>query len=129
MLTMKRGIFILAILLLILTSTQSCKKDISNVTIYATINVNETYQYDLGNFGDEEGATISSQAIHFQISKIEIDTNSYSKYYYTYIPAQNYIGADEVEITSARGSDGSGSGFSSRNRDILVTLIKFTISN
>jgi len=121
---MKRTILILTIIFCILTITQSCKKDKSNKTIHATINANGTYQYDLGNFGDEEGARISRQATHFQVSKIEIDTINYSKYIYTYIPTQNYIGTDEVELTSEKGSDGSGP-----NTEITITIIKLTISN
>jgi hypothetical protein len=123
---MKSTILILTILLSILTLTHSCKKDKSvnsNIeTINATIKANETYQYDLGLFGDEEGATISVQASHFQVSKLErVD---YVKIIYTYTPTQNYVGTDEVELKAERDSDGV-----SPNNGITIFVIKFAITN
>lgn len=123
---MKRTILILTIILSILTLTQSCKKDESINSTTKTINVsiksNQTYQYDLGGFGDEEGASISRQASHFQVSKTE--RVNYVKIIYTYTPTQNYVGTDEVELKAERGSDGA-----SPNKDITIFVIKFKITN
>lgn len=85
--------------------------------------MNDAYQYDLGLFGDEEGATISRQAKHFSSSLVERDISK-TKVIYKYQPTQGFIGSDEVELQSQRGSDGS-----SHNKDKLITTIKFTITN
>lgn len=111
----------------ILTATQSCKKTNSSgtnsPTINVTIKINEGYEYDLGTFGDEEGAIINRQAMHYDISAIERDVNV-GKEVYKYKPSLNYAGTDEVELNSQRGSDGA-----SPNDKVIVTTIKFTITN
>lgn len=106
---------------------QSCKKNEEEV-IDVTLEMNQLYNYDLGSFGDEEGASIAKQALHYKVSEIgQYDTISYTgQLKYTYIPALDYTGYDEVTIKSSRGSDGSGSGPGSKNRDYL-TKIRFTI--
>jgi hypothetical protein len=122
--TMKTTIIILMWMLSILTLTQGCIKDKSidstKTTVNASINSNETYQYHVGVFGDEEGASISVQASHFQVSKLErIDYDNY-----TYTPTQDFVGTDEVELKAERGSDGE-----SPNDEITIIVIKFTITN
>jgi hypothetical protein len=87
-----------------------------------TLTKNGTYHFDLGYFGDEEGAIISMQTIHFSVSKL--DRDSTGKIGYTYTPALNYTGTDEVELKSMRGSDGA-----SANNTIIFTKLKFNISN
>jgi hypothetical protein len=122
---MKNKMLIVLCILGFLPFYQSCKNDqVVNPdtnTINATIKPGETYQYDLGYFGDEEGAHISKQAIHAQLSNIE-RAPDFGKVIYTYQSEANYIGTDEVEIKSERGSDGA-----SPNDKIITTLIKFTI--
>lgn len=123
---MKKTILILIFVFGISILNQSCKNDSSlnstKNTIYVTINTDDTYEYDLGYFGDEEGAYISKQAKHFQVIEIERIIAS-GKVIYTYQPIENYVGIDEVEIKSERGSDGA-----TPNDDIITTLIKFTIT-
>jgi len=106
---------------------QSCKKNsnqkITATTVNATIKANELYQYDLGSFGFEDGATLSRQATHFKISVLEREPIS-GKIIYKYAPALNYIGSDEVEVKSMTGSNGSSPGTT-----FLITTIKFTITN
>jgi hypothetical protein len=111
----------------------SCKKDSDSLDpdcdlpasheINIKITANETYQFDLGIFGDEEGASISKQATHFSVSEVERDNNS-GKIIYKYTPATNFVGTDEVQIKSERGSDGA-----SPNNKITYTTIKFIIIN
>jgi hypothetical protein len=107
--------------------TQSCKKNTAvnstNQTITQTLKVNQSYQFDLGSFGDEEGASISRQASNFSTSMIDRENNS-GEIIYKYVPAINFIGTDEVEIKSARGSDGA-----SQCDKIINTTIKFIITN
>jgi hypothetical protein len=101
----------------------SCKKEESKQSVNQTLKMNEPFQYDLGNFGDEEGATISKQATHFSVSFLEYYSNT-GKIVYHYKPDSNYAGTDEVIIRSARGSDGGGS---NKNDKILLTTLKFNI--
>lgn len=123
---MKKTILILIFVFGISILSQSYKNDSSlnstKNTIYVTIITDDTYEYDLGYFGDEEGAYISKQAKHFQVSEIERIIAS-GKVIYTYQPIESYVGTDEVEIKSERGSDGA-----TPNDDIITTLIKFTIT-
>ena len=104
---------------------QSCKKDSlpepKTQTINQILSANQSYQFDLGSFGDEEGASISKQATNFYISSVNKDINT-GKAIYKYVPATNFIGTDEVEIKSARGSNGTCA-----NNKLINTRIKFTI--
>ena len=124
---MKRIAFYLILFIGLTTISQSCKKGTSNgpvnQTITETISANQSYQFDLGNFGDEEGASISKQANHFSISSMDREVNT-GKVIYKYTPEANFVGTDEVEIRSARGSNGS-----STNNKIILTTIKFTVTN
>jgi hypothetical protein len=84
-----------------------------------TISNVEDYEYDLGSFGDEEGAGIQVQAENFEISKLESDNNGQT--IYKYRPLSGFVGSDYVELKSGRGSDGA-----SPNTDI--TIIKITLN-
>lgn len=123
----KSSLFILLFTCLFLV-IHSCQKDEEEV-INETLDMNQLYEYDLGSFGDEEGASIAKQALHYKVSEIgQYDTSIYTgKLKYTYIPALDYAGNDEVTIISSRGSDGSGSGPGSKNRE-YKTRIRFTIN-
>ncbi len=120
---MYNKILFLTFICSILIISPGCKKDESNnstKTINVILKYNQPYQYDLGSFGDEEGATISRQASHFEISKI--DRINYVNMIYTYKPVQDYIGLDEAELMAERGSDGA-----SPNNEISIIIIKFAI--
>jgi len=115
------------VILSLFTGVYSCKKDKSSPTdkqvIKVTIKSNEDYSYDLGGYGDEEGASIIRQATHYQMSYLIRDSNSVN-ITYKYKPAENYVGTDEVELKSEKDSDGAGP-----NDIIIITTIKFTITN
>jgi hypothetical protein len=112
---------------LIMVIGNSCKKEGTSKTsekaVEITIKTNQDYQYELGNFGDEEGARISLQAAHYSISEVHRDSD-HTRVFYVYHPAAGYTGTDEVELRSERGSDGG-----SPNDKITITKIKFVISN
>lgn len=130
---MKRIFRTIIISITLLTFFPGCSKEdivIHTPVTYTNTNTNNvnltkngTYHFDLGYFGDEEGAIISIQAIHFFVSKLDRE-NITGKIGYTYTPALNYTGTDEVELKSMRGSDGA-----SANNTIIFTKIKFNISN
>lgn len=121
----------LTLLIGLATLFSSCKKDSDGPgcdlpvpnEINVKISANETYLFDLGIFGDEEGASISNQATHHSVSIVERETNT-GKVVYKYTPASNFVGTDEVQIKSERGSDGA-----SPNTNIIYTTIKFIIIN
>ena len=124
---MKNIFGLLTILFGLMFLIQSCKKDSTpkpmTQTIIQTLRANQSYQFDLGNFGDEEGASISKQATNFSTSSVDREIYT-GKVIYKYVPATNFVGTDEVEIKSARGSDGA-----SLNNKLVHTTIKFTITN
>ena len=124
---MKKAFWALIILFTMTFLIESCKKDPATQpmtqSITQTLRANQSYQFDLGNFGDEEGASISKQATNFSTSSVEREINT-GKVIYKYVPATNFVGTDEVEIKSARGSDGA-----SPNNKLVYTTIKFTITN
>jgi len=90
-------------------------------TLYETIHANETYTYDLGSFGREEGASIIRQAEHYRVSRVYRQHDG-SSMIYEYKPERDYLGVDEVEIHSERGSDGA-----SQSDEIVNTTIRFRI--
>ena len=98
------GLFIIGILV-------PCNNDDDNlnteiVTEHVIISNSDDYAYDLGGFGDEEGAGILTQAEHFKISELDRDANK-GKIIYKYKAKTNYVGTDYVEISTGRGSDGA----------------------
>lgn len=108
-------------LILILTIILfSCSKDddINVATENVNISNNETYEYDLGGFGDEDGARISQQAEHFAVSEL----NRAETIVYKYKPEEGFVGADSVQIEIITGSDGSSSGRVSRKVEIMFTV-------
>ena len=124
---MKKMMALLTIVIALTTAISSCSKksntDVSSQNIRQTIKTNQAFEYDLGNFGDEEGATISKQATHFFISSLDPQMNT-EKIIYTYQPVVGFTGTDEIELKSARGSNGA-----SDNNKISYTTIKFTVTN
>jgi hypothetical protein len=120
---MRKTFFILILGLTILI--QGCKKESApeqfRQTIDVALKVNQVYELDLGSYGREEGADISKQAKHFVTSTA---TRTGSNMTYKYIPAANYVGTDEVELKSEKGSNGAH-----LNPNISFINIKFTISN
>ena len=116
-----KKIFLLFVLIGILSS---CSKDDKENIIdqNVTIRNSENYEYDLGFFGDEEGAGIQTQADHFEISELNRDF-SIGKVIYTYKPLSEYVGTDYVELITERGSDGSGS-----NPDRSIIKITFNVT-
>ncbi len=102
----------------------SCSDDDTNTEVIAenvVISNTESFTYNLGGFGDEEGASIRTQAGHFEVSELERDFNS-GQVIYTYQPLAGYVGTDFVEISAARGSDGA-----SANTEITLVKITFNI--
>jgi hypothetical protein len=122
---MNKKILFLLIISWILVFSKGCKKDDSQnspVTIQVNMKVNQTFQYNLRYFGDEEGAIMVRQGSHFQTSKLE--RLDYEKIKYTYIPLPDYTGTDEIELRAGRGLDGANP-----NTNIISYIFKIRISD
>ena len=92
--------------------------------ILVELKQSESYKYKTGISGDEEGVLIRGQAQHYQVSEIIRDSTTNWEAVYCYQAKENYVGIDEVEIETSRGSDGA-----SPPTEIEVIRIKFTITD
>lgn len=100
----------------------SCEKKENDIKYDSvTIANSDTLVYSLGSFGDEEGAIIIIDPIHYELSKIQRDSD-YSELFYVYKADSNYVGSDYVEIRSEWGSFGSGA-----NTEFLVTKLSINV--
>ena len=91
----------------------SCQKEETfnpNNQGYITLKNTDNFIHDLKISGDEEGASINEQAIHYSISKIIRDESTGWSAVYQYKPESDFIGIDSVKIEINTGSDGSGQG-------------------
>ncbi|MBS1638246.1 MAG: hypothetical protein JST26_20200 [Bacteroidetes bacterium] len=74
----------------------------STQTVNATVDMNKSYQFDLGTVSKKESARITEQAQHFSVSQTaSVDGTEHMVYNYT--PATNYTGTDQVTIEIAEG--------------------------
>lgn len=106
----------------------SCSNDDKNETYdfiehNVSIRYSDNFEYDLGGFGDEEGAGIRTQAEHFDISELDRDINT-GQVIYRYKALEGFVGNDFVEIITGRG----GSSLANPNTDITIVKITFTIT-
>jgi hypothetical protein len=104
---MKKIIYHSVFLFGILALAASCKKEsfndrqtatTINETVSAKIAANQSYQMDLTNAGI---VTINKQASHFLVSQTVID-NVKGGPTYTYTPAKDFIGNDEVVLLASK---------------------------
>ena len=115
----KSANFISSVLFFLLAG--SCeKKDIGIVDI-SLVNT-QTYTYDLNLCGDEEGASIITQAEHYELSEIVRDSTTQFCVMFKYKPITGFIGSDYVKVEINSGSDGASAG----NTDYLEFNITVT---
>ena len=62
--------------------------------------------YDLKISGDEEGANIITMAKHAKVCEITRNSATDWNCVFTYIPVENYVGSDIVEIETCTGGEG-----------------------
>ena len=105
----------------------SCSNDDGNnneiKTENSTISNSDTYTYNLGSFGFEEGANFQKQAKNFEISEL-VRTGLKSEIIYKYKAKVNFIGTDYVEICAGRGSDGASPNTNVKIIKIILTVTK-----
>ncbi len=113
-------------ILLVCIFLSSCDKDDNEThkSFNVDLKVNELYEYDTKISGDEEGASISTQACHFEVSEILRESSTNYSCVYKYKPALDYRGADQVEIKLSTGSNGA-----SPSTHFEYIKITFNISN
>ncbi|MFD2517704.1 hypothetical protein [Salinimicrobium flavum] len=87
-----------------------------------TISNTETFNYNLGYFGVEEGATVQKHPENADLSEIIHDVVP-GDFIYQYKAQANFQGKDYVEIWTGRGSDGASPG-----NTIEVVKITFNIT-
>ena len=92
--------------------------------ISVELNQTEIYKYKTGISGDEEGVLIKKQAQHYEVSEIVRDSTTNWEAVYRYQAKKDYVGDDEMEIETSRGSDGA-----SPPTEIERITIKFIITN
>lgn len=94
-----------------LTSCTKNNGQVINSDIKQVININtgDILKVNLGNFGDEEGASIFKNPVHAKISKTYRQVNS-SSIIYEYSPVDKFVGNDTVTLLFNRGSDGAHPG-------------------
>lgn len=109
----------------ILSLTNCNKEETENLVseIEVTINNSDDYELDLMISGDEEGATIKTQAQYFQKSELIRDSSTNWSIVYRYTPLSNYTGIDFVEIETCTGGKSTGCS------NVDIVRINFTITN
>ncbi len=120
--------------------TTSCNK--GNSEVYKTINVtltpNQTYTYDITAAGDaDDQMDIVKQASHYLTSTVAVGASN--KTTFTYTPAENYEGTDEVQVKNVehhqQGSStppphrGGGNCQGKHHDDEVTYIFKITIQN
>ena len=106
---MKKYCFILLSSLLFFTFSCSTSTDspIPDDAIPVTLKNTESYNYNTGITGDEDGASIIVQAKHYEVSDIIRNVETNWEAVYKYKPRSGFIGTDYVELELSTGSDGT----------------------
>lgn len=89
-----------------ISSAVNAKGEQVEEVVNVTIPMNTQYQRDLGVFGREEYAEVIKPPVHAAASELNRVENSHIVY--TYMPAKEFTGVDEVTIQLNKDSDGTG---------------------
>lgn len=107
---MKKIVFMCAFAGLVLASLVSCNKAdrvpaIERQTVDASLKVNESYTFTLPASKEDAGYLISTQASNFRVSEIGLDATG-ENMVYTYTPMIDFVGQDQVVISSPEENEG-----------------------
>lgn len=94
------------VVLLLVVHLEGCGEANDLESVRVSLKNTETYQYPTF-VGDEEGASISTQAKHYAISEIRRDQSTTWDAVYFYQSAASYVGSDYAEIKIFTGSNGA----------------------
>ena len=122
---MKKMLKLSFLAICILSLTNCNKEETENLVseMEVTINNFDDFELDLMISGDEEGATIKTQAQHFQKSELIRDSSTNWNVVYSYKPLSNYTGMDFVEIETCTGGESIGC------TNLEIVRINFVITN
>jgi hypothetical protein len=119
-----KKLILMLILLGVITSCDKNDDDTTNEIVYnqeVTISNAEILNYNLGPFGDEQGASIALQAANYEISEIVRD--DLGEKVYRYKAKSGFIGTDLVEIKRLEFKVASG-----KITEIHITRISITVT-
>jgi len=143
---MRKIHFLPMLLLVLMVSFLSCKKESINNTLSSSpantgeaiavkITANQSYVF---NQPDASNLSINRQASHFSVSEAVANTET-GGFSYRYVPAADYTGVDEISLISSKtiinysssGESGCSSGGSSADKTASTSFItlKITIAN
>ncbi len=70
----------------------------------------DTYHYPTTASGDEEGALVTKQALHYSVSEIRRNASTNFRCVYVYQPQEGFSGSDYAEIEIYMNSEGTVAG-------------------
>lgn len=120
----------LVVFLFLSLQFQSCKDQGVSQTALVSLNHTDVSLKNTDTFryptvgGDEEGARITVQAKHYNVSEMRRNAETNWVAVYMYQPTTGYIGTDYAEIEIRTGSDGASSPTS-----IRTVAFRFVITN
>lgn len=113
----------LLFLLLLVVLPAGCSELDSVEIVRPSLKNTDTFQYP-AHVGDEEGASVSTQAKHFSVSEVRRDSTTNWDAVYFYQPASGFVGSDYAAIRIYTGSDGA-----SPNDNIKEVRFYFEVHN
>jgi hypothetical protein len=103
---------------------------VSTNIIEARISPNQSFQLNLNSVS----GSIVKQALHFLVSKTELDEKIGSMVY-EYVPALDYVGTDEIVISKSQAVNNGNAGCQNNHNNNnartsnILTTIRITIAN
>ncbi|MDE0771226.1 MAG: hypothetical protein OSB25_03345 [Salibacteraceae bacterium] len=123
----------ISLLIICVSALSSCKKketentnneiNVTSKITDVTIKNTDDYELDLMISGEEEGASITTQAQNMEKSELVRDSTTNWSVVYYYTPVTNFLGSDYVEIETCTGGTSMGCS------DIEIVRINFTVIN
>ncbi len=92
---MKNFLLLPAVIILFLSGCCEKELPVQQKVMNVELKKNETWNYNFSSVVGKSKCKITSEAMHNAVSKLDCKNN------YTYQPAKDYTGSDEVVITSA----------------------------
>lgn len=128
-----KKISVLLLFATIMFIAASCEKEGATITktVNVEINSNAAYSYTVPHAGDADDAMqITQQAMHSSVSKITPDAST-GDALFEYVPATNFSGTDEVQVSNVEehhnGNHGNCGGH--RHDDTYIYVFKITVKN
>lgn len=118
---MKKQLIILQIAVISVFAPACNKNSMDEINV--TVTNSQTYHYDFGICGDEEGVAITKMAEHYEICRIVRDSTTFFCSQLEYKPAAGYVGSDVIEVETNTGSDGAGGG------ELNTITFNFTVTD